>query len=81
MNVAVAPPPATTTETGGSAFWLLEVRLTAIPPLGAALVSVTVPMEETPPITELGLRLRLKGAGGFTVKVPLTDVPLILAVT
>jgi hypothetical protein len=58
VKVAVVAPAATVTDAGTwAAAVLLEVRLTTAPPVGAALLSVTVPVEEVPPATDVGLTL------------------------
>lgn len=67
MKFAVVAPAATVTLAGVAATaGLALLRLTAAPPLGAALVSVTVPCDVFPPITVLGFALtaeRLAAAG------------------
>jgi len=55
-KVAEDEPAATTTVVGGVAHLELLDRLTLTPPLAAALLSVTVPIDETPPITGLGFK-------------------------
>ena len=56
--VAVKPalvwPAGTTTLDGTLATALLLERNTPAPPVGAAMFRVTVPIEELPPVTELG---------------------------
>ncbi len=49
----------TFTETGGIALGLFEVRVTTKPPTGAALLRVILPVEFLPPITALGVRVKL----------------------
>jgi hypothetical protein len=57
VKVAVVPPAATVIQAGTvAAEVLLLARVTTAPPLGAAPLSVTVPVEEVPPITEVGIR-------------------------
>jgi hypothetical protein len=56
VNVVVALPAGTVTEAGTPAELLLLERTTRMPPLGAALVKVIVPSEETPAGTLAGLR-------------------------
>ena len=80
VNVAIFEPPATVTEARGVALELLDERLTTIPPVGAAPLSVTVPVEVEPPVTEVGLTLKLDGEGGVTVSVAVTDFPPAVAV-
>lgn len=54
-NVAVVLPAATVTLAGTAAVELLLESVTETPPVGAAVLRVTVPVEELPPITEAGL--------------------------
>ncbi len=71
-NVAVVAPAATVTLAGTVATAvLLLVSVTTAPPEGAALLRVTVPVEEVPPVTVAGLRLRddMEAPGGFTVSM------------
>ena len=70
---------ATVTELGTTAEVELLVRLTDSPPEGAALEIVTVPVEEAPPATEVGLKLTLLGVGAVIVRVAVL-VPLRFAV-
>jgi len=51
VNVAEVAPAGTVTEAGTVALALSDWRLTVIPPVGAAPLSVTVPTEDTPPRT------------------------------
>ena len=72
MNVAVVAPAATVTLAGTwAAVALLDVRLTTAPPAGAGLSSVTVPVKDTPPSTDIGLKLTELSAatGAATVNV------------
>jgi hypothetical protein len=55
VNAVVVLPAATLTEAGTLADVLLLARATAIPPVGAALLKVTVPVAEAPPLTLVGL--------------------------
>lgn len=48
-NVAVEDPPGTITDPGAVAAVLLEESATVVPPLPAAPLSVTVPVELAPP--------------------------------
>ena len=56
VNVAVVALAGTVTVGGtcAAAVLLLE-RVTTAPPVGAALLKVTVPVEEVPPTTDEGL--------------------------
>jgi hypothetical protein len=57
VNVAFVAPAATATLVGTvAADALLERSMTA-PPLGAAALRVTVPVEEAPPTTLVGLSI------------------------
>jgi hypothetical protein len=53
-NVALLAPAATVILDGTAAVTLLEVNATVAPPVGAASVSVTVPVEEEPPTIDIG---------------------------
>ena len=55
VNVALVAPAATVTEVGVVALELLDERETTAPPVGAAPFKVTVPVEELPPTTDVGL--------------------------
>ena len=70
VNVDDVEPPGTVTLAGTCAtlVWL-ELRLTTRPPAGAAALSLTVPVELTPPTTEVGLRVTDEACTGFTVRV------------
>jgi len=79
VNVAVVAPAATVTLAGtvAAAVLLLESDTTA-PPLGAAALKVTVPVEEVPPTTLVGLTVTAESAddaGGVTVSVALRFTP------
>ncbi len=71
VKLALVVPPATVTLAGTVATPVLLLdRLTTAPPPGAAALSVTVPVEELPPVTLDGLRLsedRVGRGGGVTV--------------
>ena len=73
VNVALVAPAATVTLEGtvAAAVLLLE-SATVAPPAGAAPLSVTVPVEEFPPVTLVGFspseaRVGGGGAAGATV--------------
>jgi hypothetical protein len=72
LNVALVALAGTTTGDCTWAATLLLDRLTDMPPLGAALVSVTVPVEPCPPGTLEGLTPTDCKAGGVLV----VDAPL-----
>ena len=71
VNVAVVAPARTVTLAGTVAAASLLERLTSAPPVGAAAVSVTVPVDEFPPVTVAGDTLIADRAapGGITVNV------------
>ncbi len=72
VKLAVAAPCATVTLPGTVAAMLLLLRVTANPPTGAALVSVTVPCEDVPPATLAGFNYTADNdaGGGGGVGVP-----------
>src|SRR5262245_43022913 len=55
VNVALSDPPGTVTVAGTPATELLENNCTTVPPGGAALSIVTVPVDGLPPLTLVGL--------------------------
>jgi len=63
-NVALVDPAATVTLDGTVAEALLLERFTMAPPLGAAPLRVTVPVEEEPPFTLPGLSVTDDSTGG-----------------
>jgi hypothetical protein len=79
VNVALVAPAATVTLAGTIATTVLLLEsATTIPPEGAALVSVTVPCEELPPTTLVGLSVNAEsvagpGDGDCTVNRRVTD--------
>jgi hypothetical protein len=58
---------------------LLLLSVTTAPALGAGPFRVTVPVEEVPPVTDVGLKLTELGAGAFTVNVAVCVVLLNVA--
>lgn len=84
VNVAVVLPAGTVTEAGTTTAVALLCRLTTRPPVAAALLIVTVPVEDAPPATEVGLivnaditapvRDRVAVAVPLRVPVIVTDV-------
>jgi len=60
---------------GGIALGKLDDRLTVNPPDGAAPFSVTLPVDEDPAATEVGLTVRLIGVADVTVSVPVVERP------
>jgi hypothetical protein len=79
---AVAPAGIVTVAGTVAAVWLLLSAI-VIPPDGAASAIVTVPVEVAPPNSPEGLSVRLERAGGFSVRVALTELakvdPVIFA--
>ena len=72
VKVALVALPGTVTLAGTLATpGLLLDRLTTAPPLGAGPLSVTVPVEELPPVTLVGLRLSDESVGALAVTVKL----------
>ena len=72
VNVAVVDPAPTVTLAGTVAAALLLDNVTAAPPVGAAPLNVTVPVEVVPPVTLAGFKLTVDtftANGGFTVNV------------
>jgi hypothetical protein len=74
-KVAVLALAATVTLAGAVAAALLSERVTTIPPLGAGAFRVTVPVEELPPTTLVGLILT-EASQGLMVRVAVRVVPL-----
>jgi hypothetical protein len=82
INVALVAPAATVTLAGTVAAAALLVRPTTAPLLGAGPLRVTVPVEEEPPVTLLGLSVIEERVGdapaGVTVSVTVfADVPKV----
>jgi hypothetical protein len=77
VKVALIDPAATVTLGGTWATAvLLLVSVTTAPPVGAAPLSVTVPIELDPPTTLVGLRDTAEILStGATVKVAVRVVP------
>jgi hypothetical protein len=55
VKAAVVLPAGTVTLAGTVADELLLDKVTEMPPVGAATFKVTVPAEELPPMTKVGL--------------------------
>jgi hypothetical protein len=71
VNVAVVAFAATVTLAGTvAAAMLLLLSVTDSPAVGAAPFNVTVPVDEPPPVTVVGLRLTEVGTGAATVRLP-----------
>jgi hypothetical protein len=80
VNVADVLPVATVTLVGTvAADVLLLERVTTAPPLGAALLRVTVPVDGLPPVTLLGFSdtdAAVAVIGAVTLRVALRVVPV-----
>lgn len=77
LKVAVVNPPATVTLSGTVARDVLLLdNLTRMPAVGARPVSVTVPVEELPPTTEVGFSTSELRRGAVTVKVAFRVIAL-----
>jgi hypothetical protein len=81
VKVAVVAPAATVTLAGVVADALLSDKVTVEPPVGASPFKVTVPVEDVPPMTAVGLISTDASAGGVIVRVAVRLVPLKDAVT
>ena len=77
MKVAVLAFAATVTVAGTTcaAAVLLLDRVTTAPPAGAGPFKVTVPVEEVPPSTEVGLTVTELRTAAVTVKVAFCVAP------
>ena len=86
VNVRDVAPSATITLAGTVASDVFELdRVTVAPPAGAAAVSVTVPVDDAPPTTEVGLSVSVErfttgggggGGTGFSVSTVCFVTPL-----
>lgn len=76
VKVAVVLPDATVTLVGSTALELLDDSVTVVPLPGAGAPSVTVPVEEFPPTTEVGDTVTLTKVGAVTVNGALREAPL-----
>ena len=85
VNVAEVAPDITVTEVGDVALVVLDNKLTTVPPVGATPFSVTEPVEDCPPITDVGVIERLERLGGITFRVAVLEfapwVPVMIAFT
>ena len=81
VKLTFALPADTVTDTGtvATVLLLLQASLLFLQPVRVHLTSL-VPVELTPPITLVGLRLSVLSAGGFTVSFLFIVTPPKLAV-
>lgn len=63
--MAEVAPAGTVIDVGGDAKELSDDKATVRPPLGAAMLSVIVPVTDVPPTTELGETVMEPGTGIF----------------
>jgi hypothetical protein len=74
VNLADVDPDNTVTEVGTpTLFGLPLASLTTQPPAGATEVRVTIPVEDLPPFTNVGLTIRPDIDSPFTIKM--ADLP------
>jgi hypothetical protein len=81
VNVAVVAPPATVTVAGTVTEGLLLDKVTTKPVAGAALVRVTVPVEDVPPTTDVGFRVTVETFGAVIARVAFAVLAALVAVT
>lgn len=82
VNVAVRDPASTATVPGTcAAAALLLCSVTVMPPLGAAPLKVTVPVELLHPTTEVGVLVTDDRVGPLTVSVVVNVVPYPAEIT
>ena len=74
-KVADDLPAGTVTLASTVAAELLLDSFTVIPPVGAAPLRLTVPVEDVPPVTELGLSVTAVSDGGMRVRAVVTVTP------
>jgi len=78
LNDALVAPAATVTLEGTlAAVVLLLESVTCAPPVGAGPLSVTVPVDEFPPVTLVGLSVNeesMGAGGGAGVTVSVADL-------
>ena len=79
-NVPVVAPAAIFIVLLTVAAGELELKLTTMPPVGAAALRVTVPVAGVPPMTLVGLMVKELTVIGLIVNVALTLAPSAVAV-
>lgn len=67
VKLAEVEPAGTSTLEGSLSAELSSVRATTIPPLGAGFERVTLPVLGVPPLTVLGVKVRLTRLPGRSV--------------
>jgi len=79
VNVALVAPAATVTLDGTRAVVVLLLdNATAAPPVGAAPLSVTVPVDEFPPVTLAGFNAReLSATAGGGTGLTVSEADLV----
>ena len=78
VNVALLEPAGIATFAGTwAAAVLLLCKVTETPPVGAAPVSVTVPVELLPPTTDVGVLVSVDNVGALTVSVVVRVTPYV----
>lgn len=75
VNAAEVAPEATVTDAGTVALVVDEASVTVIPAVGAALLRVTVPVAEVPPVTAVGETDSAVSVGAVIVRVAVFEVP------
>ena len=75
VNVVDVEPAGTVTEAGTVAAAALDVSVTTFPPVGAGPLSVTVAVEDVPPVTVVGLRANALTVGAATVSLQVFEAP------
>jgi hypothetical protein len=68
VKVAEVAPDATVTLAGIPTVVLLSVKAISDPPEGAGPLSLTVAVDEVPPVTVVGFRVRERMTGGLIVR-------------
>ena len=76
VKVALVAPEATVTVVATLATLFWAVRVTTAPPAGAVAFSVTVPVEELPPVTMVGFR-EMEVTNNVMLYVPLATALLL----
>jgi len=80
VKVTEFMPGGTVTVPGSVAVEELLCNVTTVPPDPACPVKVIVPVEELPPLTDVGFKLKVESTASVIVNVAVGDFPLRLAV-